>query len=723
MRQRDPKDLNSTAINLESLIKLICNYSINPSVNKQLGAALAFNNLYMIFRENENIVDRFWLQLATYFVQSLQMNKNQNSIQQLEEALNHIMRVLIAKNALFNRDSGHRNIPTVLSGKLLKHLVLWIFEQTGHVEIHCRRLCMKMFLTLSVLIDEISDVHMFIKQNPDFFSIESVIKVGESSNFKPSLEYLQETDFTCQDIFNWMNTLYVSVDFYIWIFNNKLFSPIFLFSNKENSNLFGAINYFVQDIIKEELNDLLISLAATSSVNISVKDKEEFVKLKYNILMKVLQLISEILIYDDANQLILNSSWIDNVFNIVVNCLFAPQDLHFNVENNYIGQNYLKNLMEFIEKLRKLLNDSYVQIEEAIIEKLNECINKYFVDPVFDYKSTSLSIATINSLNAICCICKKSFVTRSTFWNSLVNIQHLTSMFLGLTEDGMDTQISIIPDENVVKHYNTMLSIIFEHVDCKDILIDLVLNDTNIIGPIRESRFTHGQHFGTIFSNSILKYLLQFPEYVFDKVINNLFDASAIKQHIIVDFLIRAILYIYRNEKSNQDLVKPVCNTVLNRWAEFIEHVTESDAVDLITYLGMINTNKTDIQNIRSLSDWCINMLVHPTLSLDTKAKILDVLPFITNPKDTNNPELVQALKTFQSLHFPLRSNEFPEGSVKRSSYVCAFNALLNALYTSQSPILLERIIAIIAGNSYNYYNVVYYIIYSIYVKFELIRF
>lgn len=707
LRQADPEDLRSSSVNLEALISKICDYSINSSVHKQLGAALTFNNLYMIFRENDNIVDQFWIQLSTYFVQSLMVNKDHTNIQQLEETLNHLMRVLVEKSDLFNRDSGHRNIPQVLNGCLLKHYVTWLFKHCGFVENHCRRKCMEMFLKLAVLVDEINTAHMFIMQNTGNFVIKSVIEIGECStntnglNSKPTLEHLKQTEFIFGDILKWMKNLYASLDFYVWLFENTLFTPTTLFSDLEESKILVTIQYFINNIVNIDPADLPAFLDASVGMNISIKDKEKFIEFKYNTFIMILTFVSKILFCDDADELITSFSWLNRLSNVVVNCLFCPQDLHFNVENNYIGQNYLIKLNEFIENLRQYKNDTYYhQIEGSIIEKLNECIHEYFNETEVNFNSVSLSVAKNNCLNAISSICKHSYVTRSKFWSSLANGQYITNIYNGLIEENTDTdtKIGIFPEHNVINYYGKILSVIFEHVDCKDLLIESVLNDVHIIGNITESKLAHGQHFYSIFGNQIIKYLMRFPIDAVKKTITNLDGASPIKRHIIVDFLIQIILYIYRNEKENEFLISNISETMLNHWNDIVQHVTESDAVDLVTYLGIIVPVSNVVGPINYLAEWCMKLLMNTTVSLDTKSKVLDVLPFITGPKDIENPELTQALKTFQSLHFPLESKEFREGSIERASYMSAFSALLNSLCKSQSPILLERIISIIAG-------------------------
>ena len=50
--------------------------ALHPNAFKRLGAALAFNNIYTVFREEASLVDQFAFEILVTYVQSLAMAHN-----------------------------------------------------------------------------------------------------------------------------------------------------------------------------------------------------------------------------------------------------------------------------------------------------------------------------------------------------------------------------------------------------------------------------------------------------------------------------------------------------------------------------------------------------------------------------------------------------------------------------------------------------------------------
>lgn len=77
------------------------------AVHKNLmfaGAALVLNSIYTVLREQEQIVNQFWLELLYYMVMNLSHDDSiQGGQQQVVAALEHIERVLKEKATLFNK--------------------------------------------------------------------------------------------------------------------------------------------------------------------------------------------------------------------------------------------------------------------------------------------------------------------------------------------------------------------------------------------------------------------------------------------------------------------------------------------------------------------------------------------------------------------------------------------------------------------------------------------
>jgi hypothetical protein len=71
------------------------------------GAALVLNSVYTVLREEESVVNEYWLELLYHMVVNLSLSEETDSIlgsqEQIVIALNHIERVLKEKASLFNK--------------------------------------------------------------------------------------------------------------------------------------------------------------------------------------------------------------------------------------------------------------------------------------------------------------------------------------------------------------------------------------------------------------------------------------------------------------------------------------------------------------------------------------------------------------------------------------------------------------------------------------------
>lgn len=92
------------------------------------GAALVLNSVYTVLREEESVVNQFWLELLYHMVMNLSLSEETDSIlgsqEQVVTAVNHIERVLKEKASLFNKV----NIKTTYSLKIkcLRNIVCWL---------------------------------------------------------------------------------------------------------------------------------------------------------------------------------------------------------------------------------------------------------------------------------------------------------------------------------------------------------------------------------------------------------------------------------------------------------------------------------------------------------------------------------------------------------------------------------------------------------------------
>jgi len=105
----------ASPVNVKSILKRIFSFLNHPSCSKRLGAALAWNSIYTIFREEEVLVSRHIFELLYYLVESLAMSEMDDRMYGTQEhaklALDHVERIVKAKAEMLNQRDPDRVKP------------------------------------------------------------------------------------------------------------------------------------------------------------------------------------------------------------------------------------------------------------------------------------------------------------------------------------------------------------------------------------------------------------------------------------------------------------------------------------------------------------------------------------------------------------------------------------------------------------------------------------
>ncbi|PIK41531.1 putative DNA-dependent protein kinase catalytic subunit [Apostichopus japonicus] len=169
IKQTPKKQLEKSPINTKSLLKRLYSMALHPSALKRLGAALAFNNIYTVFREEDSLVEQFTFEILATFVQSLAMAhhdaKSLGTQEQASEVLKHLERIMKSKANILNKENKHRRIPSNLPGncKTLSHLLVWLINQCGSPATECRHQCMALVFNLSSVLPGSNSANVWMK--------------------------------------------------------------------------------------------------------------------------------------------------------------------------------------------------------------------------------------------------------------------------------------------------------------------------------------------------------------------------------------------------------------------------------------------------------------------------------------------------------------------------------------------------------------------------------
>ncbi|GAB5585937.1 hypothetical protein Unana1_00837 [Umbelopsis nana] len=139
IKQTDVKRQEENPINMKSLLKRVYALASNPKPAKRLGAALTFNRIYRMFREEESLVDQFTLEILYWMLFSLKLahddHESVGTQEQAIHAISHIQRILHKKHALFDQPRPRRRPTPTLEKADLPSFIEFAFTQISERQI------------------------------------------------------------------------------------------------------------------------------------------------------------------------------------------------------------------------------------------------------------------------------------------------------------------------------------------------------------------------------------------------------------------------------------------------------------------------------------------------------------------------------------------------------------------------------------------------------------
>jgi DNA-dependent protein kinase catalytic subunit len=129
--------------------------------------------------------------------------------------------------------------------------------------------------------------------------------------------------------------------------------------------------------------------------------------------------------------------------------------------------------------------------------------------------------------------------------------------------------------------------------------------------------------------------------------------------------------------------------------ATFVRHQQDFQLLQLLYQITALYPKEASAIGNQAvgLRKWLVDLIATSDSSYDILIRAIALLPCITGSSSTQDPELLTALRKFQSAKLPLLSSEFPEDSLERTNLLAINRSLFHALTASRSPVLLEFLI------------------------------
>uniref|UniRef100_A0A8C3EIJ4 DNA-dependent protein kinase catalytic subunit n=1 Tax=Corvus moneduloides TaxID=1196302 RepID=A0A8C3EIJ4_CORMO len=726
IKQTTPRQQEESPANTKSLFKRLYSLAVHPSAFKRLGAALAFNSIYREFREENSLVEQFVFEALVVFLESLALahtdEKSLGTAQQCCDAINHLKRIIKHKAPSLNKE-GKRRVPRgfpATKSVCLQDIVMWLLVQCGRPQTECRHKAMELFYEFVPLLPGNKSPSSWLADTLKSRGVSFLINKFEGGGTdakspsgilsQPTLRGMQEP-FSLQAVMQWMDMFLAALDCYNTFFELQMIKPYEILGVNESSSFLEAVQFFLDTIALHDIH------AAEQCFDCSLKgstfspqERDVYNYSKCTIIVRIMEFVTVILeiscmIPDGIKCLLekklLNASFIE----LVVMTVCDPSHVGFNTADVQV----MKNLPDISVRLMKALMRSPYQ------ESLKLCIKKRITpQSLEDLYSVDLfnSEARFDQVrfSAVLSACKqlqKSGLLHSVLHGQvidegphLVSSKLLSVVYKGIAPGGERISLPSL-DISSKQLADRLLQLAFAIDEQCEELVSLLLNTVVLSVPLSGAsqnhlmHFSHGQYFYSLFSETINQQLLENLD-----VIVPLMESSVSNPQMVGSILNGMLDQSFRDRAVRKQQGAKLVTAVLRNWEKLDSWWAKGSSAEskmaVLTLLAKVlqidssvsfNTNH---EAFTAVFNTYTSLLIDQKLGLNLKGQAVIILPFFTNLTGEKLSDLKNALDQLVAFNFPMRSDEFPKGTLKHNNYVDCIKKFLDALELSQSPMLLQ---------------------------------
>ncbi|CAI2170936.1 4833_t:CDS:10 [Funneliformis geosporum] len=383
IKQSSATQVEVQPMNMKSLLKRLYNLCAHPDYTKRLGASLAINHIYQVFREEDYLVDQFTFELLYWILVNLRLSDNDQSAigtrQQAISAIRHLKRIINVKSNLFLNESPMRRKFKNLDKSDLSSLVEWLFIETSRKEQDYSSICRELFYEFVKFLPDFKSGFRWVKfridRNPSFLKI--LYKTSELS-----LSNILHKGLVSPQIKDWCARLLSVLANYTWLINVRFVSPLDLVSTFDQT-FKEAVDYFLENFVKDS-EDFVTDAMDIDDEEYSVKnidsdsvltpaEKLEWLTQKIQVIKCLIEFTIILLKETDPNNLrpIWNSNLFEKKFyKLLGNCLLRPNSIGLNqLSDDIIKQKLLiKQSGTLFELFKKLSAGNETQLKQLAKE-------------------------------------------------------------------------------------------------------------------------------------------------------------------------------------------------------------------------------------------------------------------------------------------------------------------------------------------------------------------
>lgn len=640
---------NASPFNVVSLLRQIKMFNSDALPQKRFGAALAFNNIYRVLREEDSILNIYWLDLLHDFCVNLKLSEQQieqnvncqMDLKQVSASLDHILRVLRERKHIFNTSDPNRAKTEAFPDALMLHSVQWLLDQCNSTQHIYRKKMMEMFVALAPCVDGYNSPAAFIRG-----TVQNDAVVGLCEN-GIDIEHFQSDSFDTMYI--WLKRLHTTLDCYIWFIENN-FIPNTMF---QQSRIFDVLVHYMNNIMNRNL------FASVREMNYElILEKEKINAEKSAILLLIFQFLNKIMAIGCAPHVIWQQK---ELIWVIETSVFRPQFLECDTKNPNFLSKLPRSLELFISSVNQFVSAQFtsdlnnqliramIEIYKSLTESIEEILNR-----------GSISTADTNKLKGVDLVCGLIYSKQKhlTVEESLkINIDSLSITVLHQTFDGIKEQqgtelIAKTPSPDTLKFSSHLLQVCFCRDKIYGSLIDLLLNtdDLKLFNSMKAIK--HGKHFLNLFKSVIYKYFLKNIDIVTERLISKIQPSNL---SYMLNILIELTEIAYKAGSQNIPQMQLLTNILLGKWSE-ISAVEENIGIttSLLELLGQVAMicpyELTEIsKKANNLDTWLLNIISNDDYNIETKNQAIFLLPSLIGPKTYEHQGVQNALEKLQT--------------------------------------------------------------------------
>ncbi|XP_072167838.1 DNA-dependent protein kinase catalytic subunit-like [Diadema setosum] len=736
IKQTSKKQQEKSPINTKSLLKRLYSMASHPSAFKRLGAALAFNNIYTIFREEDALIDQFTFEILVVFVESLALahhdDQSLGTQEQGSEVMKHLERIMRVKAGMLNKETKNRRIPRGMPSEscpTLSHMVIWLLKQCGRPQTECRHQCMLLVYQLTSLLPGRNSPVTWMQNTAKEKGVEYFISRFEGGGHRSGIQKYPTLDsmgqqFSVKTTILWLEFLLAALDCYVWVLGESLLTPAAIFRTAKkgkDSVLFTSIGYFLDKLATTSL----ASLAKEDQVTMTTftpREGEDFNRIKCTVLIRLLDFLSVLLGVHtkEALDVVPRDMWSGKFADVLCACVFNPSSLGFNMADTVIMNNLPKTTDQILSLLYsklppQTLKDVQTVIYTRITRNKKEDLFSMLPSLFNTQGSSTLDHVELQQLVTGYGQMQKAKLLPRQITDKGPELLDCVMSGVVKKDSGSRGQEArtLTPTETAVGQ--RLLELALQLGVKTSSLIDCLMDNTPVSSTVRPvtsklasllTQATHGALFYTVYRTAIVEQLVKHGQEA----------VYQLSEHVRDGGWVASIVYsMLEHTLSNKELRKrygmAIHSAVLTQW-DVLTNLGGDDKDNFILSLNrkVLQIDCKHVQDpthpaFSTVFEGYLGLLKDPKKSLAWKTKALDILYFFVTVPEREEKRLKEALDTLAATHFPLHSSEFSPGSPKYNDYIMALNKILTSLVLTGSLMLLELVISILCRDERHVYE------------------